>query len=131
MLINISSHTHSTKHLQWLVSYSVSHHFLWAFHSTDLLWLLYLYSLLFFCQILQFCLCFIHFVFAHIFTSFSAFMYSLLTDDLCWLLIGYSLLDALFITWLFPCLVIRVSVFYIAICLDLCQESLSGCLSFS
>ncbi len=27
---------------------------------------------------------------AHIFTSFSAFMYSLLSDDLCWLLIGYS-----------------------------------------
>ncbi len=33
-------------------------------------------------------------------------MYSLLLDDLCWLLIGYSLLDALFLIWLFPCLVV-------------------------
>ncbi len=42
-------------------------------------------------------------------------MYSLLSDDLCWLLIGYSILDALFLMWLFPCLVVlRVSVFLIA-----------------
>ncbi len=33
-------------------------------------------------------------------------MYSLLSDDLWWLLIGYSLLDALFLIWLFPCLVV-------------------------
>ncbi len=64
---------------------------------------------------LQFCLRFIHFVFAHLFTSFSAFVYSLLSDDLRLLLIGYSLLDALFLIWLFQCLVIiRASVFYFA-----------------
>ncbi len=50
-----------------------------------------------------------------LFTSLNAFMYSLLSDDLCWLSIGYSLLDALFIIWLFLCLVVlRMSVFYIA-----------------
>ncbi len=49
------------------------------------------------------------------FTSFSTFVYSLLSDHLCWLLIGYSLLDALFLIWLFCCMVVlRVSVFYIA-----------------
>ncbi len=43
-------------------------------------------------------------------------MYSLLSDDLWWLLIGNSLLDALFLIWLFPSLVIlKVSaVSYIA-----------------
>ncbi len=113
-LTNISSHTHSTKHLQCLVSYSVSQHFSRTFHSTAKYNYVhdqkpcsdcyqtysdyYSYTVWpFLLSGLQFCLLFIHFIFAHRFTSFSAFVYSLLSDDLCWLLIGYSLLDTLFL----------------------------------
>ncbi len=155
MLTNISSHTHSTKHQQWLACCSVSHNFSGPFTplkniiiclirshaltaSRPTKTIVIIQSGLSYCQVSTSAYV-LYIFFCTYFTSFSAFMYSFLTDDLCWLLIGYSILDALFLIWLFPYLVVlKMSVFYIAnllllyaICLNLYWESQSGCLSFS
>ncbi len=132
MLINISSHTHSTKHLQWLVSFQsviisqgpftplknrimclIRRHALTA--SIPTLTIVVIQSSLSYCQVFSSAYI-IYILFLPIFSQgFSAFVYSLLSGDLWWLLIDYSFLYALFLIWLFLCLVVlRVSVFYIA-----------------
>ncbi len=124
MLTNISSDTHSTKHLQWLVNLFSQSLFL---KSLSLHWKIELYALIrshvltssrptLTIVVIQsdhsYYQAFSSAYFLYIlflptfFTSFSTFVCSLLSDDLCWLLIGYSLLDALFLIWLFPCLVV-------------------------
>ncbi len=153
MLINISSHTHSTTNicndLRVIQSVIISQ---WPFTplkdriiclirsnaliaSRPTLTIVVIQSDHSYCQVFSSAY-FLYILFLSIcFTSLSTFVYTFLSDDLCWLLIGYSPLYALFLICLFTCLVVsRVSVIYIAnwlLFVWMCQESQSGCLSFS